>query len=387
MAFCAKRNIMIVSLFIFLFVCVLLFIYIHFSSFKSSNLVKLQDTDNLLSKHDQKQGETKDTTTTMNYRSQLPNSSDTKNKYLTGLRFFDSSKFRLAQRHDLQPSNTCVETRLKPTFTICVYQKDEDKYVSSSILDFGMWEPEISLLIKDILIRYARKDVIVLDIGANLGIHGLFAAKIGYKVWAIEPQPRNLIRMFRSALKSNVLDKLTFVQNGIDDIRRSTYMDIDRLNNGGSFISLTNQSEHSNTLRNTSFPLTIRLQTVLLKDIFYAIRHHTSSLPSAAVMKIDIENFECRAFLGSPEVLSPTQDIPLLAVIMEWTFPGENDLKGERCPKEKVVKLVKLFLHNGYTPFRLSKNGLTKLDLSNFGVKWHGINVAWLTSSILKYYT
>ena len=36
--------------------------------------------------------------------------------------------------------------------------------------------------------------------------------------------------------------------------------------------------------------------------------------------KIDIEHFECRAFLGSPEILRQNQDVNLLAVIMEWTF-------------------------------------------------------------------
>ena len=35
----------------------------------------------------------------------------------------------------------------------------------------------------------------VLDIGANLGIHGLYAAKMGFKVWAVEPQQRNLIKV------------------------------------------------------------------------------------------------------------------------------------------------------------------------------------------------
>ena len=43
--------------------------------------------------------------------------------------------------------------------------------------------------------RRANIDTLVLDIGANLGIHGLYAAKLGHRVWAVEPQERNLIKV------------------------------------------------------------------------------------------------------------------------------------------------------------------------------------------------
>ena len=48
---------------------------------------------------------------------------------------------------------------------------------------------------RDILLNHANNDVLVLDIGANLGIHGLYAANLGYRVWAVEPQERNLIKV------------------------------------------------------------------------------------------------------------------------------------------------------------------------------------------------
>ena len=42
--------------------------------------------------------------------------------------------------------------------------------------------------------------------------------------------------MYRSAEKSGVLDRMTFVQNGVDKERRSAIMSIVRGNNGGSFL-------------------------------------------------------------------------------------------------------------------------------------------------------
>ena len=108
-------------------------------------------------------------------------------------------------------------------------------------------------------------------------------------------------------------------------------------------------------------------------------------VPSQILMKIDIEHFECRAFLGSPEVLTQPQIIPIIAVVMEWTFIDGDP----RCKKEQVRELAKMFLDNGYTPFKvagqsLSLNGLPQflpLDISNFGAEWHG-DVAWLSNYV-----
>ena len=138
----------------------------------------------------------------------------------------------------------------------------------------------------------------------------------------------------------------------------------------------------ANTLRKQDI-----LQTVKLNDIFAAVHNKLTPLPSQILMKIDIELFECRAFLGSPEVLTQPQDIPLIAVLMEWVFLRENGTYSEQCPKEMVIQLARLFLDNGYTPFRLNDQTfrLSKLDYSNFGVEWN-FNVAWLSKSISYHY-
>ena len=69
---------------------------------------------------------------------------------------------------------------------------DEDQVVSRSIIKYGFWERDIGNLIGTLLTKFMNDNAIFLDIGANLGIHALFAAKLGFKVWAIEPQAQNL---------------------------------------------------------------------------------------------------------------------------------------------------------------------------------------------------
>ncbi len=47
-----------------------------------------------------------------------------------------------------------------------------------------------------LLNKYVNKrTTLFLDIGANLGIHTLYAARMVFKAWAVEPQQRNLIKV------------------------------------------------------------------------------------------------------------------------------------------------------------------------------------------------
>ena len=67
-------------------------------------------------------------------------------------------------------------------------------------MEIGQWETGISLIISEILSKYTNPDAIFLDIGANLGIHGLYIARLGYRVWAIEPQEKNLIKVLNDGI-------------------------------------------------------------------------------------------------------------------------------------------------------------------------------------------
>ena len=67
-------------------------------------------------------------------------------------------------------------------------------FVAEVIKKTGVWEQETSALIKEFITKQFNKDgkVLLVDIGANLGFHALYAAKLGANVWAVEPQESNL---------------------------------------------------------------------------------------------------------------------------------------------------------------------------------------------------
>ena len=79
-----------------------------------------------------------------------------------------------------------------------MYDGSLDKWVSSSIIKYGSFEQDVSEIIKRILVmskHFLDGKTLFMDVGANLGIHGLYAAKMGFPVWAVEPQTSNLIRV------------------------------------------------------------------------------------------------------------------------------------------------------------------------------------------------
>ena len=75
----------------------------------------------------------------------------------------------------------------------------------------GQWETGISLMISEMLSKYANPDALFLDIGANLGIHGLYMARLGYRVLAIEPQEKNLIKVYNDEINHFNYHPLTYI--------------------------------------------------------------------------------------------------------------------------------------------------------------------------------
>ena len=80
---------------------------------------------------------------------------------------------------------------LQQNFTICTYEPAEDTFVSKYIVSEGYWENEVAFWLGAIIHRM-NPSVLYLELGANLGIHGIHAAMLNCTVWAVEPQEKNI---------------------------------------------------------------------------------------------------------------------------------------------------------------------------------------------------
>jgi len=85
--------------------------------------------------------------------------------------------------------------------------------------------------------------------------------------------------------------------------------------------------------------------------------------PTRVMIKVDIEYFECRAFLGSPEVLSKPE---IASIVFEWKMDAHAE---EICGQGAQLKMMRLFVENNFEPFyfdsKLSKFKRLHMDLSS----------------------
>ena len=146
-------------------------------------------------------------------------------------------------------------------------------------------------------------------------------------------------------MRSQVLDKITLVQNAIYNRRlpkANFYVNL--VNNGGSFLEASgrNYTEtkkiHPKVSRNSTRKLNVhttfffssqkmlRLETsstVLLQDILLTIISRNEEKTVNIVLKVDIELMECKAFLGSPKLFEFPAKIPY--ILIEWNFNARFD--------------------------------------------------------------
>jgi len=250
------------------------------------------------------------------------------------LKFYSLAKF--AQRGWMFPldSKLCVPTKnVAPEFKICVHDPSHDIYISSSVIKSGYWETDMAGWLNAIKPKI-MEPVLYLDLGSNLGIHGLHAAKSNCSVWAVEPQEKNLQRIMQSSILSGVNHQMTLVQNAVDGVRRKVQMSVDAMNNGGSYIKeLKDQSVDA-------------IETVLLSDIFHEAL--AQSQPKSVIIKADIETYECRAFLNSQQVFGHPS---IKSVIFEWAGVSDN------CSADDFKKVLNLMRQNGLKLYQRRQSG------------------------------
>lgn len=319
-----------------------------------------------------------------------------RNKTHTGLlRYFEEDDFKF---HTTDPNGThmfmgeCIKSPSDPPITICTHPKEDD-LMSGYIIDrpCRCWEPEVGDMVIEMLRHHP--EAVYIDAGANLGTHAVMGAAAGHQVWAIEPLTTNLVKMYQSAVKTGVIDKMTLVQNGVDFNRTVSHI---RAAMGGIAASQMKPNISGikiDEVMGIAEEEYEAIHTILLTDIIDAInkkdypRSGDKRLP--IVLKIDVESYECRAFLGAPGLFDDAHAyVPY--VIMEWAYL-DNDPQGTVCPEEMLEKVTAFFTSHKYAPFQLEdifnvlnreKKSMMWMDPA-VSVDWANSNVMWVHEDAL----
>jgi FkbM family methyltransferase len=179
-----------------------------------------------------------------------------------------------------------ARTTTVPPFVMVVNDPRQD-VVSASLIKSGVWErPWIDGFRK--LLEHQPPTTVV-DVGANLGLFGLYAAVLGHNIVAFEPLEKNRERLIASAEANGIRSRLDLRPFAASDVKESLalYAYPDNLANG----FLVQPGEVVN--QRASFLQSV--ETDMLDNHF---------AEPIYVMKMDIEGHESRAIKGMQRLLS-----------------------------------------------------------------------------------
>jgi len=165
-----------------------------------------------------------------------------------------------------------------------------DDGVASLTYYFGYHEPEIFNFLAKILdkLQESKKEIVYCDIGANIGLYSLFAAKRlknKGKVIAFEPQPLTYKRFIEN-IKLNSLQNIIVINKALGDNNGAVSL-VQSLDSAKTFVSKALNNSEETKIDLISFDTFLRENKI--SNIDY--------------LKIDVEGFEFFVLQGMKEFL------------------------------------------------------------------------------------
>ena len=178
-----------------------------------------------------------------------------------------------------------------------IYLNPKDTAViSPAIAEDGLYEPEVTALLKKIL----KKDAIVVDVGANIGWYTLLAAKtvgVNGKVIAFEPAPENY-RLLKKSIKINNFNNVIAYRLCVSNISGTNKLYLGTQNLGGHSLK-TKSGNNSIDVKTTTLDTTLKELHVENVDL----------------LKIDVEGAEPEVIEGCLHYLSNRK---IKNIFLEW---------------------------------------------------------------------
>ncbi len=195
-------------------------------------------------------------------------------------------------------------------------------------------------LVQEVLLQSLARGGTFLDVGANIGYFSLLAARLkGVHVFAFEPSPRELARLYRNIIL-NGRSNITVLPYGLADVDGPASLNLATESDYGmnSVIDLSEFTKCAGHLERPFF----RLGSILSQSVLRDVR----------VCKIDVEGDEMSVLRGMPAVM------PLLrkAVFVVEISPGFLTRAG--CTPRDIYDFFSAW---GYAP-RIGPTGTGHYD-------------------------
>ena len=178
-----------------------------------------------------------------------------------------------------------------------IYIYKNNDIVSKIISKYGYWEQSETQSLLSSLLYYAKKkkitkkDVYVLDIGANIGWYSIFFGNNGFNVISFEPSKTNYYILLKNYCLNQDINMI-IINKGLDVEEKNTIM-YHPLKNAGDAIVF-----HNNFEKNISNYFAEEIKLTKLKYYIEFLKHKY-----LALIKLDIEGSEGKAIKGGIDLI------------------------------------------------------------------------------------
>ena len=109
----------------------------------------------------------------------------------------------------LTDTDGCVQLKFGRGTPICIYNVQEDIHVSRALYRKGMWEQEMVWPMLNIFQR--RPNMVLLDLGCNIGTYSISAALYLSRVYCVDPNYENLFLVSKSVTLGKLWRNITLI--------------------------------------------------------------------------------------------------------------------------------------------------------------------------------
>ncbi|GFO40765.1 hypothetical protein PoB_006727000 [Plakobranchus ocellatus] len=191
----------------------------------------------------------------------------------------------------------------KDSVTICIHDPEKDKIISAYLKRHSEWEREnIQALY---YAHLAHPDMMLVDLGCNLGVFTLQAAYMGMQVLAVDAMMSSLKLLQKSLFINGLSCHVTIVNNALYRERMTMRLSLDPINVGGSrVVELLASREDKITQKNL-------INAICLDDLLPLVKGRE------VFLKMDIEASEDAVLECADQFF---KEVNVKVFLLEWLY-------------------------------------------------------------------